>query len=314
MNAETLNLIERPFAEVVDDILTALVGGVVNEPILFDLRSDAYPLAQTAQDVRGITGTRQGTRHTFQKGVDFLFSPGDNSVVWQEGGLLPDDDTIFYADYFRPQGLSPSPLSDINVGSVTRTISEAIGREIATVYLQINRAYLQAFVDSAEGKSLDLVVAILGLRRQSGDFASGLVTFFRDPSVKGNVTIAEGTLLSTEKGESVFRVSQARVLQQGQVRVDVPIRAVEDFPGEAGLVPASAISELSQPLASIARVTNFEPTFLGAEEESDEELRARAKTVVRASGKATLAALAKAIFEARGELLEAFDPNSPPLK
>lgn len=314
MNPETLNLIERPFGEVVDDILTALVGGVVNEPIFFDLRSDAYPLAQTAQDVRGITGTREAEHHTFQKEIDFLFSQGDNAVVWQEGGLLPDDDTIFYVDYFRPPGLAPSPLSDINVGSVTRTLSEAVGREIATVYQQINRAYLQAFVDTAEGKSLDLVVAILGLRRQGGDFASGLVSFFRDPSVKGNVAIPEGILLSTEKGEAVFRTSQSRVLQQGQVRVDVPIRAVEDFPGEAGIVQAAAISQLSQPIAGIARVTNFEPTFLGAEEESDEELRARAKAAVRASGKATLAALAKAVFEARAELLEAYDPNSPPLQ
>jgi hypothetical protein len=52
-------LLERPNQEIVDDILTAIVGGVVNEPVVFDVKSVLYPLAQPAQDVRSITGTIQ---------------------------------------------------------------------------------------------------------------------------------------------------------------------------------------------------------------------------------------------------------------
>ena len=89
MNDETVTLIERPYLEIVDDILTAIVGGVVNEQIIFDLKMDLYPLAEPAQDVRGVTGTirRDGRQehHVFQKEIDFLFSPGDNAVVWQAG-------------------------------------------------------------------------------------------------------------------------------------------------------------------------------------------------------------------------------------
>src|SRR5690242_6234615 len=103
MNTDTLTLIERPYQEIVDDLLTALVGGVVNEPIFYDVKEDLYPLAQPASGVRGITGTRStlvnGTRtpihYTFQLGVDFLFGEGDNGIVWQPGGLKPDDETIF---------------------------------------------------------------------------------------------------------------------------------------------------------------------------------------------------------------------------
>ena len=57
MNADTVTLIERPYQEVVDDILTAMVGGVVNEPIVFDVKEDHFPLSRVASDVRGITGT-----------------------------------------------------------------------------------------------------------------------------------------------------------------------------------------------------------------------------------------------------------------
>ena len=159
MNPDTVNLINRPYREIVDDILTALVGGVVNEPIIFDVKGDLYALAEPAQGIRGITGMVVGSPHIFQKEIDFLFDTDRNAVVWQEGGNFPDDETIFYVDYFRPN--NPSPISDINVGSVTRTLSEGIGREIATVFGQINEAYRAGFIDTAKGKSLDLVVSIL---------------------------------------------------------------------------------------------------------------------------------------------------------
>lgn len=313
MNTETITLIERPYQEIVDDILTAIVGGVVNEPIFFDVKEDLYPLSQPASDVRGITGTLKQAHHAFQKEVDFLFSEGDNAVVWQPGGVKPDDETVFYVDYFRPNGRSP--LTDINVGSVTRTLSEAIGREIATVYQQINQAYLSAFVDTATGRSLDLVVAILGIVRKTKDFAVGLVTFFRDPAAgEGNITIPEGTLLSTARGEATFVTTQMRTLQRGQVRIDLPVRAGDASKGEAGIVKAGAITTLAQPITGIARVTNFDATVLGKEDESDADLRARARAVLRGLGKATLLALARVIFEGRAKLAEVWDPNSPPAK
>jgi hypothetical protein len=316
MNDETVNLIERPYLEIVDDILTAVVGGVVNEPIIFDVKMDRYPLAEPAQDVRGITGTihqnGKSVHHVFQKEIDFIFSSGDNAVIWPEGGTRPEDESTFYVDYFRQD--SRSPLTDINVGSVTRTISEAIGREIATVYQQLNEAYLSAFIDTAKGKSLDLVVSILGVTRKTKDFATGRVTFFRDPAVSGNITIPEGILLATSKGEANFETTQLRTLQAGQVRIDVPVRASEAFAGEAGRVDAGAITELAQPIAGINRVTNFDATILGAEDESDAELRARAKAVLRALGKGTLAALSRVIFEERAILTETWDPNGSPPK
>src|SRR6185295_10366176 len=240
----------------------------------------------------------------FQKSVDFVFSLDDKAVIWQQGATHPEDETIFYVDYFRPIGESRSPLSDINVGSVTRTLGEAIGREIATVYQQINQAYLSGFVDSAHGKALDLVVSILGINRQPKDFTIGLVTFFRDPQAgDGNITIPETIDVATEDGKT-FSTTQLRTLQRGQVRIDLPVRATAASKGEAGIVDSGKITTLAQPIAGIAKITNFEPTFLGAEGETDEQLRARAKAALRGLGKATIAALANAIF----------DPNSAPGK
>jgi len=321
MNGDTVTLVQRPYTEIVPDILTAVVGGVVNEPISFDIKQQLYPLKEPAADLREITGTQAVTtggqrklvHHTFLKEVDYVFDAGRNSVFWLDGGQWPEDETVFYVDYFRP--VSGSPLTDINVGSVTRTLSEAVAREIATVYEQINEAYRSGFVDAATGQSLDLVVSILDIVRLGKDYARGDATFFRDQSISdGNITIPQGTLLSTTKGEATFVTGELRTLQRGQVQISVPIRASDASKGNAGLVKAGTITIMVQPIQGIARVTNFDATLLATEDESDDDLRARAKTALRAAGKGTIDALTRAIAEARGQVLEVWDPNSPPAK
>jgi Baseplate J-like protein len=319
VNADTLYLIERPYQEVVDDIVTSIVGGVVNEPIIFDLKEDLYPLAKRAIDVRGITGSvrEEGkfVPHTFQKLVDYAFSGPDNAIIWQKSkdAIWPADETVFYVDYFQPAGASRSPLSDINVGSVTRTLSEAIGREISTVYQQINAAYLTGFVDTATGQSLDFVVSILGIKRKTGEFAAGLVTFFRDPAAgDGNITIPEGVGLTTKNGKISFVTVELRTLQRGQARIDVPVRATTA--GPEGNAASGTITTLSQPILGIGSVTNFEATVQAAAAETDDQLRARAKSVLRGAGKATIAALTNAIGGQSAKLLEVSDPNGPPGK
>jgi hypothetical protein len=308
VNSDTLALISRPYLQVVDDLLTAVVGGVVNEPIIFDIKSDAYPLAEQARDVRGVTGTADRRPYAFQPLADFVFSEGDQLLVWQDGGRRPDDGTTFRVDYFRR--VSSSPLTDINVGSVTRTVSEAIGREVATLYEEINRAYLSAFIDTAEGTSLDLVVSILGVTRKRKDFATGLVTFFRAAGIDGSITISQGVALSTAKGEATFQTSQPRTMQRGQARIDVPVRAAESSKGEAGMVAAGTIVAMASPIAGIERLTNFDPMTVAAEDETDVELRDRARAALRGLGRATVAALLLAAREAHAIPIEVWDPNS----
>jgi Baseplate J-like protein len=307
VNGDTAHLLERPYLEIVDDILTAMVGGVVNERIVFDLKSDLYALAEPASAVRGLTGTAKGEHVAFQGEVDFQFSAPDNAVVWLDGAR-PDDETPFFVDYLRRD--SRSPLSDLNVGSVTRTLSEAIGREIATVYQQILETYKAAFLETAEGRSLELVVAILDISRKTGELAEGLVTFFGDPAASGSVTIPAGTEVLAD--QATFETTELRTLQRGQARIDVPVRAAEPFRGAAGVVTPGAINRLAQPINGIVRLGNADPTVLGGPDETDEQLRDRARVALRGLGKATMDALLRVIREQRAELVEAHEPNGPP--
>jgi hypothetical protein len=313
VNPATASLIDRPYSEVVDDILTAITGGVVKEPIFYDVKEDLYALSRPGIGIRAIVGTQNQEHHVFQNEIDYLFSKGDNAVVWQPGGVAPDDETTFYVNYFVPNPISP--LTDINVGSVTRTLSEAIGREIATVFQEINAAYLAGFIDTATGQSLEFVVSILNITRKTKEYAAGLVTFFRDPAAAdGNITIAERTELSTAKGDALFVTAELRTLQRGQPRIDVPVRANDASKGPKGVVAAGAINTLPQPITGISKITNFDATVLGANDESDEDLRARAKAVLQGLDKATLAALLRVVAEEHVKLIEVWDPNGAPGK
>lgn len=321
MNSDTIALIERPYQEIVGDILTAIVGGVVREPIFYDSKVDHYPLAQRAdaqRNIRSITGSVTPTGalypvpYTFQNGVDFTYSAGTNSVVWLTTGKgqMPDDGSTFYVDYFRTD--STSPLTDINIGSVTRTLSEAISREIATVYQQINLAYLSGFVDTATGQSLDLVVSILGVTRLTAEYATGLVTFFRNQAAgSGSITIPEQTLVTTADGKASFVTTDLRTLQQGQIRIDAPVSATGASKGPDGIVAANTINTLAQPILGIDHIINFDPTIQAASNETDDQLRARAKAVLRGLGKATVASLLQVVAEERATVVEIWDPNSP---
>jgi uncharacterized phage protein gp47/JayE len=309
-------LVDRPMAELVDDLLTAVGGGVTGETFVYDVGQAVYPLAERASVLRTVTGFRSlpGTPvpvdYAFRIGVDVELDLGRNAVAWLDGGILPADGTTVTVGYLRA-GVT-SPLTDLNVGSVTRTLVEAVGHEIAVVYQQINEAYRSGFLDTATGRSLDLVVSILGLARRRADSASGLVTFYRATgavAADGAITIPAGLALRTTVGTVTFEVTGTRMLQRGQARVDVPVRAATGFEGPSGAVPANQITTPVTPLAGIDHVTNLEPTVLGAAEETDDELRLRARAALTSLGAGTLAAIVSAAAAENATVVEVWDPE-----
>jgi len=91
-------------------------------------------------------------------------------------------------------------LTDFQVGSVIRTMYESFAYEIGILYEQLNQVYLSAFIDSAEGPQLEMLVALLGIQRGLPDFAEGTVTFQRDLGTD-IIEIPVGTLVTTEDSE-----------------------------------------------------------------------------------------------------------------
>jgi uncharacterized phage protein gp47/JayE len=190
-----------------------------------------------------------------------------------------------------------SQLTDTNIGSVSRTLLETVGREISTLYNEMEAAYNAGFIDTASGNSLDMVVSILGIQRKSAQFATGTVTFSRRNAGQ-DVSVPRGTRVSTRANDprevKIYETTINIALPKGINEVEVPIKALT--PGEAGMTDFETITAMETPIIGVDSVINKKPTNIGTERENDEELRARAKATVLAAGKATPEAIRNVVL------------------
>jgi len=179
-----MTFVRKTHEEITDLILSQITKGIVHERHEYRSNKVKYPLAvRTAgeswrgkvRDICRIDGTVNNGPHTFAKETDYRLS--GISVEWLPGGVRPDENSPFFVNYRVD---TRRGITDINPGSVVRTIVESVAREMDFINAQMNQVYNSAFIDTATGKSLDLVASLLGINRIMAGKASGEVTFFRD--------------------------------------------------------------------------------------------------------------------------------------
>ncbi|NCQ96739.1 MAG: hypothetical protein EWV75_06265 [Microcystis wesenbergii Mw_QC_S_20081001_S30D] len=175
---------------------------------------------------------------------------------------------------------------------------ESFAYEIGILYEQLNQVYLSAFIDSAEGSQLEMLVALLGIQRGLPDFAEGTVTFQRDLGTD-IIEIPVGTLVTTEDSEKspkkAYTTIESQIFPANSKTLDVKIQAVER--GEKQVTKEETINIMPLPIPGIKSVINKSPIqFTGKKTETDEELRQRAKIALISSGKASNIALKNALL------------------
>src|SRR5262249_25666318 len=156
--------------------------------------------------------------------VDYKLTQ-DNVVEWlanNEGApaadaVWPDEGTAFYVnyDYQSAPGTVPR-LNDRNPGSIVRLFSESFAREYDGVSPQLEAVYRAGFLDTATGRDLDQLVALVGITRRDWTFAIGTAIFGRTSPSPADIFIPEGTRLSTtEPPVAEFETSEDRTLHRG---------------------------------------------------------------------------------------------------
>ncbi|MBV9773314.1 MAG: baseplate J/gp47 family protein [Gemmatimonadetes bacterium] len=303
----------RTFPEVLDNLLTSATGGVAAESHPFPPPgASAAPYRHALEqppvaEVSSVFGSRNGEPHTFRKGTDYLLLGDRQTLEWQKGAELPDPETLVHVNYF-PAAAQPV-VTDVYTGSVVRTLAETVALEMSRVYAQLESVYRSGFVDTATGTALDNVVALLGIERVESGHAAGLVEFTRSPGTAGAITIPAGTRISTVDGKVEYETTDSVTLADGQRTIRVMARDLETNDP----LPADSLVVLPVTIAGIVGVTNPAPTAIATQDETDEELRTRAKTFLHGSERATVGALTAAIARqgVRAEVVE--DPETPGL-
>lgn len=369
--------IRRSYSEITDAILSQITKGIAKERHDHTAGRAKYRLGHSqVREIIRLEGTLNGSSWVFSKGSDFRLS--EDMLEWLDSGDKPDDKTPFFVNYRLD---APSEITDINPGSVIRTIVESVALEMDYLYAQMNQIYDSGFIDTATGKSLDLVVSLLGITRKPAGFATGVVTFGRerDPEgipVNGEAHIYEGKNRIPLRYPGVKTLERVYLLPEGEVeksfdlgkdcqlfedsilwqeggkrpdpgtnfyadyvhyeKIVIPVgsgvsysgrpsdlkvfRTVEEAAlskrsdgrweadlmveassvGKRGNVHAGVINFMPKPIMGIEYVLNKQDITNGTEEESDLELRKRAKRALEMAGKATLVSLKSAVESVAG--------------
>ncbi len=284
---------DRTYPDIVRDLLTVLTGGTVAEthdigqtvPDLIHL--DNRPVRRISHLAGEILIGEETHPYRFtERDFELVGSDVDPdtpvAIRWRGRGARPAPGTALTVNYY-PERLKPTPLTDINVGSAVRTLLETVSREMATQYQQLQMVYDSAFVETANGSALDKVAALVDTRRLLQGHAVGKVRFSRRTGSQGAVFIPIGTPVTDGEGGRYETSAEATLLpNQTTLEVWVQGRTPRIAPVEAG-----KLTVLERAIAGIDRVTNDEPTFRATEDETDDQLRVRARRAIHAAGKGT---------------------------
>lgn len=286
----------REHPEILDNLLTNMVDGVAAEPHPFPASDNAqqphsYPLQRPpVKAVVSVFGSVNGKSNRFVKDTDYVLSEDGMQLLWNGDGQLPDQGSIFYVNYLPKD--STYNYSDLHVGSVMRTVTEAVSLEMARVYAQMEGVYDSGFIDSANGSALENVISLLGINRiQAGRF-SGEIEFTRVEGSRGEIYIPAGTRVINADGSVEYETLTSVTLIDGQKTVRAVARDREE--NSEGM-EAGTLTVMAKPIAGISAVNNPAPTSLTQKNESDDELRTRAKNFLHGSERATLGSIKEAV-------------------
>lgn len=286
----------RSYPEIVVDLLTTLTGGTVREsltvPAAGDLPKLAHRPVRRVSHLVGKVAARDGTL------VDYKFTAADFELVsssgggdldlirFRSGGRKPAPGTSLTVNYY-PVQTAPVPVTDLNVGSVVRTLLESVAREVAVGYLHLQKVHDSAFLDTAEGSSLDRVVALVGVHRLPADHAVARVTFSRRPDSVGRITVPAGTAVTDAKGNR-YLTAAAITLEPNESSLDA--LCVGDRPSTRP-VGAGELDRLEIAVAGISSVRNAEPSRQLGGGETDDDLRRRARGALHGTVRGTIDAI-----------------------
>lgn len=176
--------------------------------------------------------------------------------------------------------LSGSKLTNFTVGSVIRSILEAIAMEIEDLYYYIN----SKFSDLQDNS----IYTSFGFKKRPAIAATGSVTIKFGQVLTQSVLIPKGSTFYTQplSGKVVyFQSTEDVVANVGYDTCTVPIQCTET--GTIGNVPSYSITRMVNPVSYINRIYNENRFFTGLPEETKEEQQKRFGDFIDSLGKAS---------------------------
>lgn len=179
-------------------------------------------------------------------------------------GILNEMKAAFYNEC----GSRVNDFSDIELRF------KAVASELYSVAANSDFVLKQAFVQTSTGEYLERHAALRGITRKRSSKAFGVLKFYVSEALVSDAVIPEGTVCSVpDKPFIQFSTDERAVIRAGELFAEVSATAVSG--GEEYNVDAQQISVMVNPPEYILGVVNENEFTGGADDESDEALRAR---------------------------------------
>jgi uncharacterized phage protein gp47/JayE len=299
-----MSYVARLYPEIVRDLLTTLTGGTVRESITVpsDPNEALLPTKLQERPVRRVSylegvlpnpddPSADGPTYRFTTADFELVAPDDDPdnksmIRFRDDGRRPKPGSTLTVNYY-PAQTPPVPLTDLNVGSVARTMIETFARELALGYQQLEHVYKSAYLDTADGSSLDKVVALVGVARRVPGAPQVELLVERSPNVGGQITLPANSAITDDDGTRYLTLtpltlepyeSSRKVLARGETSA-------------TPLVDAGKLTRLETLVAGVGKVSNPNAAYTLTAPESDDDLRRRARSSLETNARGTLDAL-----------------------
>jgi uncharacterized phage protein gp47/JayE len=174
--------------------------------------------------------------------------------------------------------------------AVIRLFYKPVARLLAENQSNLKTVLDSAQLEYAEGKALDLLTALIGVRRKSATKSVGSATFSRQTAASVDYTIPKRTKIQTDSIDPIkFETTETAILQAGTNDVSVPIQSVTT--GVNTNVGSNTLTVMTSPPTGIEEVANPLQTDGGTDAEKDDDLRSRAKDELSDGMRATTKAI-----------------------
>lgn len=171
-------------------------------------------------------------------------------------------------------------ITDFTIGSVIRTLLEAVAGEVDQLYQQMLHGLLEAIpIAVYNGFGFDTLPAVA---------ASGLVRFTLSPPSVTALDIPQGTIVATAAGLQ-YVTTVAGTIPAGETTIDIPVTAVQA--GSAGNVLPGEIDQLISLVHSGLSVSNPAAFTNGRGAETAEERQLRFADYIRSMTRGTVSSL-----------------------
>lgn len=191
--------------------------------------------------------------------------------------------------YTELSGIVPDESSDTGIRL------RVLAGEVYSNMVEAQWLKRQMFVSTAEGEYLDLHGVERGIKRRGASPSVGKVTFSVSEAAVSNIKIPKGTIVAESGSLLRFETTADTVIYAGDTSATVSAKSMEN--GRKYNVIKGSISVMVTPPSGVESVRNDENFSGGCDSESDEHLRERIISSIKAPVNSTNCAYYKAIAE-----------------